>query len=76
MPNYRKGLGYWYQVAMIINAPSSAPLEPKGESGKDNQTGEDNVVVGPVQAPSAFEEGGQATQDELQEINLGSDQES
>lgn len=39
------------QVAMITIAPSSALLEPKKESDRDSQTGEQNEAVEPAQAP-------------------------
>lgn len=72
MPKDRKWLGYRHQVSMIAIAPSKTPPEPQKEDNRDNQAKEDYEIVEPAQAPPAFEEGSQATQEELQEVNLGS----
>lgn len=56
--------------SLITTAPMKALHELHKET--ECQTKEDNGNVEPAKAPPAFEEGGQATQHEFQEVNLGS----
>lgn len=60
---------------MIIIAPSKALPQSQKESGGDGQTEEGDKGVKLAPAAPAFEEGHQATQDKLQEVILGSDEE-
>lgn len=54
---------------------SKAPSWPQKECDRDDQAEEGKETFDPAQAPPAFEKGGQANQDELQEVNIGSDEE-
>lgn len=63
---------------MVTITPSKAPRQPQKE-GMGGKTEDSDETVGSAQANPTFEEGGssrgQATQNQLQEVNLGSDEE-
>lgn len=71
MPKDQKGLGYQYQVIMVTIEPPKGPPGLSKSLDKDIQAEESDETVKPTQVPLALEEGSQATQDELLEINLG-----
>lgn len=74
IPKDRKGVRYRDQVMMItVASPKDFP-ELLKEDDEGIQIEEDDETVESTQAPPAFEERGQAMQDELLEINLGSDE--
>lgn len=60
---------------MVTIAPSKGSSESSENHDQDVQVEEDDETVEPTQAPPILEEGGQATQDDLLEINLGTDEE-
>lgn len=70
MPKDGKGLGYQYQMMMVIVASPEDSPGPSESHDKDLQTEKDDETVEPTQLRPALEEGGQATQVELLEINL------
>lgn len=74
VPKNRKGLGYSYSVAMICIAQYSTPQRSKKDDDEDAPSDEEGETVLPGKEPPESEEEGQVTLDELQEVNLGSDE--
>lgn len=60
---------------MVTIAPSKGSSESSENHDQDVQVEEDDETVEPTQAPPILEEGGQVAQDDLLEINLGTDEE-
>lgn len=60
---------------ITVASPKNFP-KPLKEDDEEIHIEEDDETVEPSQAPLVFEEGSQATQDKLLEINLGLDEES
>lgn len=74
MPKDSKGLGYLHQVSMITTVPSKASSEPPKECNRDDQTEEGKKQSSLLRYLQRMRKG-QATQDELLQVNLGSDEE-